>query len=280
MPLRQAHIVFITHQIAVIKQRHIKLESAIKQKLPRGGLQQVRSTHNFCNFHGMVVRDHRQLIRGNIISAPDHEIAEVPPGDVTLGPEMLIVECNLLTVRNVKSPVHSGALREIRSVISSPALPWINRLIISLIGCACRLRQLLTRTITRIKEAAIAQLPPRTQIELSPLALRVRRIRPTAVWPLIPLHPKSFQIFEHRRNVLRPAPLRIEVLISKNQDTAHLPRPFGSNQKSARMAEVEQTRRRRRNPASIFGSHKRILASFQTHATSPSQLCNSRRNRK
>jgi hypothetical protein len=122
MPLRQAHIVFVTHQIAVIKLRRIKLERAIKQKLPRGGLEQVRSTHDFCNFHRMVVHNDRKLMRGNIISAPDHEVTEVPPRRVTLRPKMLVNESNLFGIGDAKSPVYSRRLREIRSVISSPAL--------------------------------------------------------------------------------------------------------------------------------------------------------------
>jgi hypothetical protein len=46
----------------------------------------------------MIVHHDRKLISGNVVSAPDHKVPEVPPGDVALGPEMLIVECNLLTV--------------------------------------------------------------------------------------------------------------------------------------------------------------------------------------
>jgi hypothetical protein len=263
MPLGQAHIVFITHQVAVIKLRRIKVESAIKQKLPRARLQQVRPTHDFGNFHRMVVHHNRKLIRGNVVSAPDHEIPEVPPRRVTLGPEMLIVEYNLLAAWNTKSPIHSRRLREILGIIPSPALPWINRLIVSLIRCACRLRQLVPRAITRINEAAIAQPPPRTQIELSPLALGVWRIRTAAIRTFIPLNPEPLQILEYCENVLRPAPLRIEILIPKNQGAARITRPFRRNQKSPRMAKVEQAGWRRRNPSAISGSHKRILASFQ-----------------
>jgi hypothetical protein len=46
-----------------------------------------------------------------------------------------------------------------------------------------------------------------------------------------------------------------------------LPRSFRRNQKGPRMAEVQQARRRRRNPAAIPCRHNGILASRELTAT-------------
>ena len=55
----------------------------------------------------MVVRDNRELIRRNVVTPPDNEVAEVASGNVSLRSEMLVNECDLLAIRDAKTPVHA-----------------------------------------------------------------------------------------------------------------------------------------------------------------------------
>jgi len=85
----------------------------------------------------------------------------------------------------------------------------------------------------------------------SPLALRIRADRPTAVRPLDPLNPKPAQILQHRLDKLRPAALRIQIFVAKDQLPAMFRRPPGRNPEGARMPEVQQPGRRRRKPPAV-----------------------------
>ena len=79
MPFGQTSAGFVAHQITMVKGRRLKAQSSIEQKLPRGGLQQVGPTHHLRNFHRIVVSNYGELIGGNVVTAPDYEIAEIDP---------------------------------------------------------------------------------------------------------------------------------------------------------------------------------------------------------
>jgi hypothetical protein len=81
--------------------------------------------------------------------------------------------------------------------------------------------------------------------------LRVRRMRPAAIRPFVPLNTQPAQVFEHSRNKFWTAAIGIEVFVAKYKNAARFPRPFRRNQKGTRVAEVENSRRRRRNPSAI-----------------------------
>ena len=178
---------------------------------------------------------------------------------------MQIGEADLLTVRDLKAPIHSSRLRPCRdgrlgrparAKLSGlgarrPAPPRIHWLIIAVIRRPRRLRHILPRACTRINQSLLTQRFPRRQIVLSPLALRVRAKRPSAVWPLGPRNPKPAQVLDHRFHKFRSAPLRIEVLIAEDQLSAAFLGPLCGNPKCPRMSQVQKPSRRRREPPAI-----------------------------
>jgi hypothetical protein len=144
----------------VIKLRPFKPERAIKQKLSRRGFQQVRAADYFSDSHRMVVGDDRKLVRGHVISPPDDEIAEIPPGDVALRAEMLVGKRDPFTIRNAKTPIHACGRLKIVRVISRPAIAGVDRLIISVVRSSRGRRKIFPSAGAWIDEAAIAQPLP------------------------------------------------------------------------------------------------------------------------
>lgn len=200
--LRQSNTTFIPYQVTVIKIRDGEAQRSIKQNLPRRRLQQICPAHHFRNAHGGVVHNHCKLIGGNIIPPPDNEVSEVAPGYHRLRTEVDIPEGNLLSVRNPKAPVESGGFRlagtantaisttillaAIHLCVFWPALAGINRLIICVIRRSRCRRYILPGACAWIDRSAIAQPLPRCEIEVPPLALRIRTGRPAAIRPLLP----------------------------------------------------------------------------------------------
>ena len=113
------------------------------------------------------------------------------------------------------------------------------------------MRHILPRTSAGINQAAVAQLPPGCEIVLSPLALRIRAVRPSAVGTLNPADPQPAQILDHGLDKLRTASLRIQILIAQNQSPSARGRPLRRNPERARMAEMQQSSRRRCQPPAI-----------------------------
>jgi hypothetical protein len=86
--LGEAYAGLIPYQIAVIEAGSFPVESSIEEKLARGGLEEIGSAYHFGNPHCVVVRNTGELVRGNVVSAPDHKIPKVGSGVVDLRPEM------------------------------------------------------------------------------------------------------------------------------------------------------------------------------------------------
>jgi hypothetical protein len=76
----------------MIKFRRRRLERTIKKELPEGGTEEVRPAHHFGDLHFRVIDYDRELISGNIVFAPDDEIAKVNAGGSALWSERLIEE--------------------------------------------------------------------------------------------------------------------------------------------------------------------------------------------
>ncbi len=180
---------------------------------------------------------------------------------------MQVNKADLLTVGNLKAPI--GARRfellmwdrvsdPVRSEAPSlrTAPPRIHQLIIRIIRRPRRLRHILPRAGTRINESPLTQRFPRRQIMLSPFALRVRPNGSPAIRPLGPRNSQPAQVLDHRFHKLGTAPLRIQVFIPKNQLPAAFRGSLRRNPKRPRMAEVQQTCGRRRQPPAI--GEKRI----------------------
>ena len=120
----------------MVKLGSLQAQSAVNQQLPRRRLQQVSSAHHLGNLHRVIVHYDGELISRNIISSPDHKIPKVAACNILLPSEMLIIKPDFLTVGNAKTPIHSGRLLKTASVISTSTIPWIDRLIVEIVGGA------------------------------------------------------------------------------------------------------------------------------------------------
>ncbi len=76
--------------------------------MARSGAQQIGATNNFRDPHGSVVDYYSELIGGNVVTAPDEEVAEVVAGHIGLLAEMEIGEGDALTIWDAKTPVHAS----------------------------------------------------------------------------------------------------------------------------------------------------------------------------
>src|SRR6516162_3187267 len=77
MTLGKAYALFIADEVAMEIGRNAQSERPNQEQLPRGGLQQVDSSHDFGYLHGCVVDHDGELVGGNVIATPDDEITEV-----------------------------------------------------------------------------------------------------------------------------------------------------------------------------------------------------------
>ena len=236
----------------MVKIGYFPPQSAIEQQLACGRFQQVSPAHHLRNLHEVIIHYDGELVRGNIISAPNNEISEVPAGHIDLLSEMLVVECNLFRIRHSKPPIHTGRFVEIVCICSLAARTWIERLIVCVIrrtGCSS---QILSRTGTRINRALLTQLSPCCQIEFPALALFIGCIRASAIRTFLPRDSQPPHVFEHGQDEFRPAAIRIEVLVAENEGAAKLPRAVCGNEKGSCMPEVQISRRRGRKAPAIL----------------------------
>ena len=76
-----------------------------------------------------------------------------------------------------------------------------------------------------------------------------RTPRPSQVWTLIPIETKPAEVFERSSGSPRPQPRPVQVFDAQNDPSACMPCGQPGDQKRARVAEVQSTRRRRGEPA-------------------------------
>ncbi len=259
MALGEPHTCLVPNQVAVIILRRGQAQRPKQKNLSRRGLQQIGPAHHFGDLHCGIIDHDSHLICRNIISPPHDEIAKIFSRDHQLLPEMQIAKTNLLPVGHAKPPVHSGRfgvlhctcrdgrlVRPARAKLGGPrhepmrsASPGIDRFIIGIVWCARRLSDILPRTRARINHPAVAQLPPRLQIVLSPLALRIGTHRPAAIRSFGPRDSQPAQILDHGLHELRAAALRIQIFIAKDQLPTMLRRTARRGPERARMAQVQ-----------------------------------------
>ena len=263
MSLREPYTSFITHEITVIEVRRREIQCPIEKNLARRRLQQIRTAYDFRDPHGSIVDDRGELIGGDVVPAPHNEIAEVAPGYRALGTEMQVGKRDLFAIGYAKSPVRAGRQilcrgRRIRphcegkpSVVRGPARPRIHRLIVALIRRARGQRHILSRARARINHSQLAQSSPRCHIKLPPLALHIRTVGTTAIWPLAPRDAKPSQVLDHRCREFRAAALRVKVFVAKNQRATPLSRVPRRNPECPRVPQVKQAGGRGRKPPAI-----------------------------
>jgi hypothetical protein len=138
MAFGQSGARIISQQITVIKMRRWEAQSTVQQQLPGGGLQQICSSYDFADLHGMVIGNDRKLVRRNIVSAPDYKVAKVASRHETLCSQTLVEKGDLLPFRNPEAPVHTSRSTERSCILSQAAIPRIEGLVIGIVGRGCR----------------------------------------------------------------------------------------------------------------------------------------------
>lgn len=108
MPFRQPHAVVVFHKFAMEKLRRRETERSVDQKLPRRGLEQVFTAHDFGDLHRRVVGHADELIRGHVVAPPDDEVAEIASRDEPLLAKVSIHEGNRLAVGHAETPRELG----------------------------------------------------------------------------------------------------------------------------------------------------------------------------
>jgi len=92
---------------------------------------------------------------------------------------------------------------------------------------------------------------PRFEVETASRALRVRRERAAHIRPLLPLYAEPAQVFEHRFRELRARARRVQIFDAHDERASRRARPLVRGPERARVAEVHEARRRRREPAAV-----------------------------
>ncbi len=83
----------------------MKAQRAVEQNLPRGGFEQIFSTHNFSDFHCRVVGHAGKLVTRNAIAPPDNKVAKIHARHKALRTQIPVLKLDGLAVRNAKTPV-------------------------------------------------------------------------------------------------------------------------------------------------------------------------------
>ena len=97
----------VANEGAVIKRGRREAEGAVEEELTEGGLEEVFAADYFGDGHGCVVDDDSELIGGDVVFAPDDEIAEVAAGDGAQVPCPSVRKMDLLAVVDAEAPVYA-----------------------------------------------------------------------------------------------------------------------------------------------------------------------------
>ena len=90
--------------------RRGQVQGAIEQQLPESRAKQIGSAHHFGDALGGVIHYHCELVSGNIVLSPNHEIAKVNAGDRVLRTGRLIEKLPRFPFRDAETPVHPGRI--------------------------------------------------------------------------------------------------------------------------------------------------------------------------
>ncbi len=87
-------------------------EGAEEEELAEGGLDEVGAADDFGDLQIGVVGGAGELVTGDVVFAPDEEVAEVAAGDGALRAEVEIVEDEFLVVGDAKPPIDRDEVAE------------------------------------------------------------------------------------------------------------------------------------------------------------------------
>ena len=111
--------------------------------------------------------------------------------------------------------------------------------------------QIFSRTATGIEEAALLQLPPSSEIDAVSLALDVRCIRASDIWPFLPIDAEPAQVFERGRGIFCAAAIGVEVFHSHHEGADSGDGPLVSGEECPCVADVQIACRGGCEPAAI-----------------------------
>jgi hypothetical protein len=81
--------------------------------LPRGASEQILTANHFADLHGSVVHYAGELVGGNIVVPPDHEIPDVFSGDERLWAKIVIGEGDGFAIGNTEAPREASGRLEV-----------------------------------------------------------------------------------------------------------------------------------------------------------------------
>ena len=224
------------------KCRRFKAESAINKYLPGSGCQKILSANDLGDTHSEIVHDHGQFVGWNVVPIPNEEISKIPQRHTADTAAIPVDELDLLSIGNAKSPVSAFRSSKFHSSLDrrSP-FDWKYRNLS--MGSQSGLRNVSSRAHARVEKSPIAKPLPCIEVDRQTTAL--------VDGTLLPFNSQPSQIIDNRIRIVRFAAVRIEIFDPENSDSSGLDRAFEGPKECRRMPQMQMTRGRRGNPATV-----------------------------
>lgn len=252
MALGEAYSPIIRQEIGMKKLRRAQFQSSIQQELPSRAEQEIRSANHLGDVHGRIVHHDGELVTRS--RPPDHEVAEVLPGDKPLRTEMVVEELDRLPVRNSKTPAVRALLRRLRTAATGPG---IKRLLVSLVRSPQGILNVLARAPTGVNPFPLNQGLQGPLVERLPLALDIGTVGAPYVRPLVPLDPQPAKVLLCSPRPLGLAPGTVEIFLTEHERAVAFPTAMEGLQKRAGVAQMQVARGRGSQSATV--AHARNL---------------------
>ena len=229
-----------------------QFQRVVQQQLARGGLQQVRSANDFGDAHGGIIGDHCKLVGGNVVTAPDEEVPEVPAGGEGLWAAVEVGETECRAVRHAEAPVHTCGKSSAGGLVAAAA--GVNGLVIQLafVGSGSGFGKVFARAGAGVDETLFFEGSPSAQVESAALALNVWRVRTADVGALLPADAEPEEVFEHRIGVGLLGALRVEIFVAEDKGALGGKGAFVGGPERAGVSDVKIARGGRRDAAAIM----------------------------
>src|ERR1051326_5476861 len=107
MALCQPYISFVAQERAVKICWNRIVQGVHQEQLPRGALEQVCASDDFCDLHGCIVNHYGKLIGGDIVATPEKKVGKVAAGDELLLSGVAVVKRDRFSIGYFESPAHA-----------------------------------------------------------------------------------------------------------------------------------------------------------------------------
>lgn len=217
MALGEALTFVVQYEIAVVEGGNGKPKGTVEQDLASSGFEEIFAADDFGDGHFGVVDGDCELVRGDVVAAPDDKVAEVTASSEGLWAEMLVDESDSFAVWHAEAPVNAGWFGEVCGVGAAAAFAGIDRLVIEIVGRRGRLRKIFAGAGAGIDCAGIAEFAPCIEIKIAALTLQIRGVRAAAIGAFGPAEAEPAQVFHHGVGELGAAALGVDVFIAENE---------------------------------------------------------------